>query len=190
MVDKEEILKILYEQFICYQGKIDIQDDGRINASKSVSYVGSGNFPVKFHRVEGNFECEFTNIISLEGAPEIVDRTFDCRNNPLKDLQGGPKTVGRDLITTFCPLESLVGAPSSIGGHWLLDYHPDLPLLRTLVASNITLSGMSKYKYAYEIREVLNKFAGQGKRGVLDCTKALLTLEKELGINIRANIRW
>ena len=64
-----------------------------------------------------NFYCYNCNsLISLEGAPEIVEGEFDCSNcNSLTSLKGAPKKVGRGFYCIGCSnLTSLKGAPKEV----------------------------------------------------------------------------
>jgi hypothetical protein len=47
--------------------------------------------------------CSFNELVSLEGAPEIVEGSFDCENNKLlKSLDYLPKGITLDnLISNF-----------------------------------------------------------------------------------------
>ena len=191
MVDKEEI-KQQFNLFFDISGIMTVADDGKVNVTGTVELRGThSHFPVQFDIVGGNFECYHAGLHSLQGSPSKVKNGFDCTNNQLISLEGGPDWVGGEFYCGRNPLESLKGAPSYIGEEFYLSYDPNLPLLRTLVAKKgVRFQNQKEYPIAKKIQEVLNQFAGQGKRGVLPCTKALLTLEKELGIDIRANIRW
>jgi hypothetical protein len=191
MVDKEEI-KQQFNLFFDISGKMTVADDGKVNVTGTVELRGTySHFPVQFDTVGGNFECYHAGLHSLQGSPSKVGGRFYCSDNQLLSLEGGPDWVGGDFWCESNPLESLKGAPSYIGEEFYLSYDPNLPLLRTLVAKKgVYFQNKRKYPFAEKIKNVLNQFAGQGKAGVLKCSHALLTLEKELGIDIRANIRW
>jgi hypothetical protein len=42
----------------------------------------------------GNFNCNYNRLTSLQGAPESVGGGFYCSNNHLTSLQGAPESVG------------------------------------------------------------------------------------------------
>jgi len=65
--------------------------------------------------------------------------------------------------------------------------------MRALVANKIHFhSEVESTNYALNnaILEVLNKYAGQGKSAMMKCSSELLTLGKELGLDLRQNARW
>ena len=195
MVDKAEILDTLKKYFRIY-GDITIADDGRVSVTGSVYLKGNHSYlPVQFDTVDGVFYCGYTGLQSLQGSPTKVEEDFGCSDNQLLSLEGGPDWVGSGFSCVGNPLESLKGAPSYIGGKFYFDYNPSLPLLRTLVAKDGVWFHNREYPFAVKIQDVLNQFKGQGKAGVLKCSHALLSLEKELqkedpSISLRENIRW
>ena len=195
MVDEREIRKLLREYFRV--GEFEIEADGRVNVTHGmVELLNLHKFsklPVKFGKVHGSFYCNNNELTSLENCPHEVGGIFDCSGNNLTSLEGGPETVGLNFVCKGNPLASLKGAPSSINRLFYLDYDPKLPLLRTLAAKDGVLFSQEshdKYPYAIRLERVLYEFRGQGKAGVLKCSHALLTLEKEIGVDIRDNIRW
>ena len=105
-----------------------------------------------------------------------------------------PESVGADVDASFNrELESLKGLPNYFPGKLYLTYTLKLPLLRALCARDgvkFTGTQAELSHVAEQIQNILNQFAGQGRRGVLPCTKALMTLEKELKIDLSANIKW
>ena len=142
-------------------------------------------------RVGRDFYCQNNQLESLDGAPAWVGKDFDCRKNQLTTLEGAPKYVARHFICNNNPLTSLKGMPDYIGGQFWFEYDPQLPLLRALVAKEgIGTHPDPKYPYSDKIIATMNLFKGQGKRGVPACMVALNNLQKELGIDISANIRW
>ena len=198
MVDKKEIRKTLKEYFTIQRGgKITIADDGKVSVTGTVELRGNhSHLPVQFDIVDGWFRCGYADLQSLKGSPSKVENGFDCANNQLISLEGGPDWVGGYFWCESNPLESLKGFPSYIGGTFFCDYNPSLPLLRILVAKGgVFFQNNQKCPFSREIQKILNQFRGQGKAGVLKCSHALLSLEKELQetdptISLRDNIRW
>lgn len=195
MVDKYKINRDLDLYFKLESwGKWTIADDGKVSSNTGAHTVPYSltEFPVEFDHIGGSFNCAINKLVSLKNGPRTVKRDFICSDNKLTSLEGAPEQVGGRFWCTENPLESLKGLPETIGRDMKLDYSPSLPLLRLLTVKSFWFSPKSllKYPYAKQIADVLEQFAGQGKRGVLDCSKALLTLEKELGKDIRLNIRW
>ena len=194
MVDIEKI----FQNNFTYTGKytnnnnvIDVTGNVVVNSGSE-----SSKLSVEFGTVGGFFNCDDDELITLENSPHTVGENFRCVGNHLLSLEGGPKTVGESYICSSNPLTSLNGIAESIGGIFFCDYNPSLPLLRMLVAKRgVVFQDSGEYPYATKIQDVLNQFKGQGKAGVLQCSHALLSLEKELQkedptISLRANIKW
>jgi len=127
--------------------------------------------------VGGDLGCTENKLESLHGAPESVGASFVCSNNKLTSLLGAPKTVGNHFVCDNNPLTSLEGLPTTIGGKVVLSYHESLPLLRCLAAQK----GVEFWKDGYRFRrfdaikaeDIINRYAGQGRRAMFDCQKAL-----------------
>jgi len=140
MVDKQEIQRLLNEYFKI-TGKIIIHDSGVVDVFGSVELMlGTKKLPVQFGEIKngnfycsynnelsslegspksvigGNFDCSYTQISSLEGAPLIVSGDFSCDGNYLTSLEGAPSSVGQDFICRGNKLTSLEGAPKTIVG--------------------------------------------------------------------------
>jgi hypothetical protein len=49
--------------------------------------------------VNGTFRCLYNKLINLKGAPRVVKGEFDCRYNQLISLEGSPEVVN----AVFCP---------------------------------------------------------------------------------------
>ena len=192
MVDTRQI-RLKFDEYFNYSGRISIDEEGVIDCTGDiVMWTKAKTFPVKFGKTSW-FKCDGMGLTSLNGAPETVDGVFSCEGNQLETLQGAPRIIPGWFDCHDNPLKSLQGAPEEVGSNFILDYSPSLPLLRLLATkSKILFSRESRdnYPYAVRIEEILNQFAGQGKRGVPACMVALNNLQKELGIDIRANIKW
>lgn len=86
------------------------------------SYIsGTGKLPVKFKKA-GAFILASSNLTTLEGSPDTVDKDFACNwNNFLIDLKGAPKIVGQNFRLLGCSdLESLEGCPRRIGADFII----------------------------------------------------------------------
>jgi len=77
--------------------------------------VKDGKFTIKFGKVEGDFNCSDSGLISLKGAPKYVGGFFDCSDNQLTSLEGAPKHVGESFSCDNNNLTSLKGAPKYVG---------------------------------------------------------------------------
>ncbi len=69
--------------------------------------------PVKFGKIEKNFNVSQNNLDSLEWAPSIVGGDFFINHNNLTSLIGAPKEVG-NLNASYNKLASLEGCPWKI----------------------------------------------------------------------------
>lgn len=147
--------------------------------------------PVKFSTVSGDVMWKECGLTSLEGSPTHVQGSFVVIHNQLSDLTGSPRTVGGDFHVnnnpglkslaggpdqvdegysfTKCPVTSLEGLPNK-PGHWIsFEYSPHMPLLRCLVFKHIYCN------YAPQpVQDALDRYAGQGNRGVLKCAAELI----------------
>jgi hypothetical protein len=128
--------------------------------------------------VGANFSCMTNQLSSLEHVPEKVHDLF-CMENKLVSLHGAPKTITGELRAWGNQLESLEGMPTEVRVLWI-DYSPTLPLLRCLNAKKLW-SGMG---WPHEVRAILQKYMGQGKRAMFDCQKEL----EDAGFE--GNARW
>ena len=70
---------------------------------------------VRFGEVTGSFDCSFSRLTSLDGAPQKVGGDFICHKNNLTSLEGAPHRVGRSFSCTHNKLTSLEGAPRKVG---------------------------------------------------------------------------
>jgi len=141
-------------------------------------------------KVGGSFYCSRNQLTSLNGCAQIIGKSFSCTNNNLTSLEGGPKSVGEIYNCFMNPLATLKGLPDQISGMLSLTYTPQLPLMRTLVAKEILFSNRYESKDILAINKLMNIYAGQGKAGMMKCSSELLTLGKELGLDLRQNARW
>ena len=64
-----------------------------VDDSIDLSQKSLKKIEVKFNHIKGDFNCSHNELISLIGAPQIVDGYFDCSNNKLKNLGGLPNIV-------------------------------------------------------------------------------------------------
>jgi len=93
----------------------------RVNVYGNVNLSGRGlgQLPIQFGVVTGSFDCSYSELISLKGAPLYVSGTFNCSYNSLTSLEGAPLYVGGDFLCTHNRFTSLKGAPSYVGGEFV-----------------------------------------------------------------------
>jgi hypothetical protein len=179
MVDIEDIKQKLKRWFHVRGPFIVDSSSGLVTVHGAVQLKYSTPLlPVKFAEVDDDFLCARCDLTTLEGSPEIVGGQFLCGGNLLTDLKGAPSRVGY-FNAVNNPLTSLDGAPDSVGSVFAINYNPQLPLLRVLQYKYIKL-----WDAPPEVDQILLKYAGTGKRGLLgagvELTKA----------GLKANARW
>ena len=69
---------------------------------------------VRFGKVSAGFYCNYNQLTSLDGAPQIVGGDFYCNHNQLTTLEGGPRKVGGYYYCNNNLLTSLEGAPEVV----------------------------------------------------------------------------
>ena len=164
-------------------GVVDVTGD--VNLIRQVKQLG-----VTFGHVTGDFMCSQKMLETLAGAPKHVGKEFDCAYNQLTSLTYGPQYVGKEY---HCDgnnqLISLEGLPETFKGVFFVSWNPKLPLLRSLVAKEIDLRGdlsftNAKYGEMFQVRDILNKYAGEGKVGALKAAAELIRA------GFKDNARW
>ena len=93
----------LFESFedinsICWRYNIKnytINPDGSIDVNTFVwlRYKELKKLPLKFNKVNGDFNCNFNMMKSLEGSPIEINGYFDCGDNELKSFEFAPKII-------------------------------------------------------------------------------------------------
>ena len=68
--------------------------------------------PFQFNIVSGNFDCSYTRITSLQGAPREVGENFVCAFTYIDSLRGAPREVGVNII---CGFTNIRGKPDTTG---------------------------------------------------------------------------
>ena len=95
--------------------------DGNLDSDILSTFVSEDKegFIINFGKVTGNFNCSGLDLISLEGAPQVVGGNFECYYNNLTSLEGAPQKVGRNFNCKGNHLATLKGAPQKVsGGFW------------------------------------------------------------------------
>jgi hypothetical protein len=184
MVDKDKIRDLYIHYFDTDQeqintGSVSIDDDGTVSVDDSVYLLKEvSKLPIKLQSVQGNFDAYGSGLETLENFPHYVGNDLIINSNNLESLRGAPDHVGGALLLTHNPLTTLEGFPSHVGGKVTITWSENLPLLRTLIAREIILYGKPR------VMVILNKYAGQGRRGMFACKKELI----EAGFE--GNARW
>lgn len=116
---KKEIREWILKNCILRGGKqIDVSDDFVVDCDNEVQYRNNATSSLTNGKFSwgyvNSFRCSFTQITSLEGAPEKCE-VFDCSGCPkLQNLEGAPEEVGF-FDCNSCPgLRNLEGAPEKV----------------------------------------------------------------------------
>ncbi len=166
---KAMILSTL-DKYFAWRGQATFDDEGKVSHDGDMAFKKSpprGILPVKFGTIGGNFECGGTGLVSLEGAPRIIQGSAGFGNNKLKSLKGGPETVGGRLYIENNPLTSLEYLSTNIT-KILITWNPNLPLLRLVGKTVIILDNV-------KVEHILQDYEGKSSRtDILNCQKALI----------------
>jgi hypothetical protein len=120
-------------------------------------------------------------LTSLEGAPKEIDAGFFAGDNMLENLAHAPHMVPGHFSIPNNPLTSLEGWPEKGVYQCTLNYSKHLHLLRCLQ----TTDQIHVVNYPPpEINQILNKYAGSGKKGALACAAELIKA------GFKDNARW
>jgi hypothetical protein len=195
MVDKNQVAAQMDEYFIVHDGNYKVNDDltveidGGLTSRKSMSKL-----PVRFSKITRFVGLAHIGLTSLEGLPPDLPSNLVAFDNELTNLKGMPKRIGGDVDISNNPLASLEGMSEEIHGLLGLTWYPQLPLLRTLVSKEIVLgvpdydatlmNHKDRWDKTAQVEKILNKYAGQGRRGSFACKKELV----EAGFE--GNARW
>jgi hypothetical protein len=160
------------------QGHVDI-----LGCKQLVSLKG---FPIQ---VGGHVSIDRAAINStqLQYLPRHIKGSLyinQCVN--LFDLQGAPAQIDDTLDLRVCPIRSLNGF-EGCGNKLVLDYDPNLPLLKSLLAQQgvylLNRGGHTSGPFIIDtndIMEVINKYAGKGKSAMLNAALDLKKLGKHM----------
>ena len=116
----------LFESFedidkICREYKIrnyTINSDGSIDVDGNVDLYDKGltKLPLKFNKVNGDFNCSYNKLTSLEGSPVEVNGDFDCHNNNLTSFEYAPKIIRGTFNCQFNNIKSFEYFPKFVKG--------------------------------------------------------------------------
>ena len=117
-----------------------INPDGTVDVGGNVSFYNRGlkDFPIKFGKIMGYFDCRHNELETLEGSPREVG-DFYCDYNKLTTLEGGPNSVNGSFYCAYNQLSSLRGGPKEID--YDCDFHCNNNKLISLEFSPISVGG-------------------------------------------------
>ncbi len=173
-VNKKQIAALVKKYFMTDTPTVQVEDDGTVNVKGTIyphnrdTYVYK-QFPVKFGKIDGNFNVQGCGLTTLIGGPTEVGGNFTVSNNKLTSLKGSPKLVGGHYVCRGNPLVSVEELPQSFTGLFVCDWHPDLPLLRLLRCKRVYV------RECDTVADILRKYAGNPSRSnILACQKELI----------------
>lgn len=107
----------------CRKMKINqytINNNGSIDAHQDVDlyFDHTGEFPIKFNKIFGDFSCDRNEMTTLENGPVFVSGNFNCSNNKLTSLAFAPKIVQGDFDCTSNLITSLKSNLKEVGGNF------------------------------------------------------------------------
>lgn len=138
-------------------GSYDV--DSNLNL-ENIDLTSLADIQYKLNKINGNFDCSWNNLTSLEGCPKIVTGIFNCTYNDLNNLIGCPKEVGKHFYCADNNLTTLEGCPNKINGSFDCSFNnlTDLKGCPTEVADSFVISFMTNANNFKEedIRKVCN----------------------------------
>jgi hypothetical protein len=87
-----------------------------VDGDVELGYSGIKEFPFKFGRINGNFDCEFSSLSSLLNCPDVVTGGFNCQKNDITSLEHFPKEIGGYIDISENDLKSLEGCIAETKG--------------------------------------------------------------------------
>lgn len=196
-VDKDRIAH-LFQTWFNFTGDFEIDDDGYVSSDGNVILANmpyNGRLPVKFNQIGRLFNCNDykvsslegfprkilgpcyfsgNSLTSLEGMPKHFYSSLYINNNKLTSLVGGPETVNGDFLVHQNPLQTLDGLPSVVDGELTFTITKTLPILKVLNVQHVQkIEVFPANDGTDRIGDILNKYKGQGRTGVIRCAAEL-----------------
>lgn len=144
--------------------------------------------------IKGDFDCSHNKLTSLKGGPKEVHGVFFGYENELTSLKGAPKKVDGAFNVNDNKLTSLEGMPEIINGDLsfnnnritsLKDIHKFIKHINdTIFCINnpieshvlglLLIPGLKRISSGTTWSNILNKYVGKGRAGLIDCQNELL----------------
>jgi hypothetical protein len=151
-----------------YTGEVNITGDVHLYDEEL------SKLPVKFGTVLEDFYCYNNKLTSLQGAPSSVGGFFSCNNNKLTSLEGAPSSIGRTGISCdnnkLTSLEGIHKVFKRINGRFHCDDNP----ITSGGIGLILIEGLTKIRADHPAFLIIEKYLGQGKKGLLLCQDELI----------------
>ena len=173
---RDDNIRRALETHFRISGRPTIRSDGSVDVVGDVETMERDllKIPVKFGTVTGDFNASFTLITSLINSPRRVGGFCSFYYTNITSLEGAPEYVGGNFIVSACrKLDSLTGAPKKIGGFFGCDHNNHKPYYMALL--DLTNSDFSRILLVDKILSgICNKYSGTGARGVLPFASELI----------------
>jgi len=103
-----------------------INPDGSIDVDDTVDLhnINLVKLPLKFNKVNGDFNCSYNQLTSFEGSPIEVNGGFYCNNNKLKSFEFSPKIIRGIFDCRNNNIKSFEYFPSFIKDYFVCDGNP------------------------------------------------------------------
>jgi hypothetical protein len=157
----------------------------------------NGELTKQYPDIEGYFDCSFTNITSLEFAPQYVEGHFSCVGTNIKSLRFAPHYVGASFSGSCTDITSLEFAPQYVGTYFYCvstkitslkgigkDYLKEVGFiilndcheLKSNMLGLMLVKGLKGIEFDNnkEIEDIFNRHLS-GERDILDCQEELIT---------------
>ena len=89
-----------------------------VNSRVDLSFKDLKDVPIKFNKIEGDFNCSDNNLTSLEGCPTVINGGFHCGFNNLTSLKGCPTVINGGFHCSNNYLTSLECCPKEVNGNF------------------------------------------------------------------------
>ncbi len=150
---------------------INVKDAVNIRSNDLVT------IPAEFGEIGNFFDCSFNKLTSLKNAPRKVGTSFKCDDNKLTSLEGCPETMitlsaeGND-IQSLVGIHKMIKSCEYLNLNWNKNINEGgiglilIPKLRTFTCID------AKPDF-HDAMEIIKKYLGKGKAGLLDCQEEL-----------------
>lgn len=97
-----------------------------VNGSVWLSRKELVTLPLKFRKVNGDFDCSNNNLTSLVGMPHTVVGNVYVNNNELISLRGCSQNIGGNFNCSQNLLHTLEHSPFKVNGYYNFKHNPHI----------------------------------------------------------------
>ena len=106
-------------------GSVTIHGDVRLSdCSKTDNKIG-----IMIREIDGDFDCSFSSLASLEGCPQKIGGDFYCNETDITSLAGCSQWIGGDFYCSATHIANLIGGPTYVGENYVCRNNPRLTSL-------------------------------------------------------------